>query len=429
MIGTKISKFLAIVLVMLIIFSFNITFGQNDEQEINFSDPKELQGGLYLGGEGDDDGIYLFGQHILAHSVDKGHNWSYNVIEEYYGSPSRFDAEDGIIYRVTWYRDLDGDRDEKLLFFKSKDAGDSWSDPVEIYSLKGESDGFIGVNVIRDTIFVYAHDIYYRGTDNIVAKSTDGGETWNSTKVNSYIDMNDPLPNNIVYKDGKLYLAFYNFTSSRNIEDIKTIVAVSDDMGETWEKNEIDEGGLNPIIRVGGNNLYITFLRMDGIYFTKSENGEDWSQPVKIGEFIEHDDATGLYSMTAKSNLIFVSYLQCEIVEETKIYDLRIIYSKDYGETWHSIDSPTGLEGNSMSPLLFMNDDTLYFSWTFTGEGDWTTNRYTPYIRSASISDIQITDGGSQDSPGYPITVIIFSIGVSLMLIAWRRYSKKKKSS
>ncbi|MFO7792793.1 MAG: sialidase family protein [Candidatus Saliniplasma sp.] len=431
MTSIKISKFLAIVLVMLIIFPFNTIANQNDDKEINFSEPKEVQGGLYTSGEGDDDDICLFGQHMIARSNDKGHNWSYDVLEGDYESCesySRFDIENGIIYRIMWCRDLD-ENQEEIFFLRSEDRGDSWSDPIKISSLKGTSDGFIGINVIQDYIFVYFwdQDPHTNTADVIVARSTDGGETWSSAKACSKIAMTDPLPNNIVYKDGKLYLTCY--TSLRNIEDIKTIIAVSDDMGETWEKNVIDKGGFNPIIGVGRNYLYLTFLRMDGIYFTRSVNGEDWSTPVKIGEFIDHTDPTIFHSMVVKSNLIFVSYLQYEVVEGTKIYELKMKYSKDHGVTWHSIDSPTGLEGNSMSPILFINDDILYFSWTFTGEGGWTTNRYTTYTRSADISDLQTTENGSQDSPGYPITVIIFSIGVSFILIKWRRYSMRKKSS
>lgn len=115
----------------------------------------------------------------------------------------------GTIY-VNWVDDRRGNYD--VWFIKSTDKGESWSKPIRINKDKKKADQFF-TWMVCDPISGYLYAVYYdrrdtRGTDTDVylARSADGGDSWNEFKISENSFKPEPL----------LFFGDYNNIDARN---------------------------------------------------------------------------------------------------------------------------------------------------------------------------------------------------------------------
>ncbi|MBS3817159.1 MAG: exo-alpha-sialidase [Candidatus Thermoplasmatota archaeon] len=387
--------------------------------------PEKLRGGFLLGGASDGNDLIVYGRNV-SYSKNGGEDWKHCSVE------GHFDVENGTIYGVK--RNGSDYTGKTLQFFKSEDDAESWSDSVDIFTLQGRSDGAYGIEKIGSHLYVYSYDEYEGNWSIKVSRSEDGGETWSEPFVMvSDLSLDDPMVGReIVELNGRLYFSYYTRTG----EDKKVMLISSGDEGETWgDEVKISDGGRRPRLKKEEGRIYLTYLKDESLYFSKSTDGEDWEDPKKIAEC---QDLIPFHSIAVRSDLVFVSYLN---PIGGSNYSVCMNYSEDGGDTWQRIENVTGTDGDPKMPILLTSDENLHLFWT---SSDW---EY--YHRPASIGDMiggdDTSDGsdGSSDSgnstdsdnstesddsggsiPSYSAPMLLF-----VLMIAALMYHKKERSS
>ena len=80
--------------------------------------------------------------------------------------------------------------DNRILLFRSKDGGETWQAPVDIFPLETRAVGCSEVFVSKECIKAYllVHNGFFRGYENFIAKSYDDGYTWHYEKDDCFKD-------------------------------------------------------------------------------------------------------------------------------------------------------------------------------------------------------------------------------------------------
>ncbi len=418
-------KLFALILTSLLISaSFLIVTSESStaQNEMIWEDSEKLRGGFLLGGDGDGDDLIVYGRNV-SYSKNGGSDWKDCSVQ------GHFDVNDGTIYGVK--RNGSDYTGKTLQFFKSEDDAESWSDPVGIFTLEGRSDGAYGIEKIGSHLYVYSYDKYEENWTIKVSRSDDGGETWSGPFVMvSDLSLDDPMiGREIVELDGRLYFSYYTRTG----EESKVMLISSGDEGESWgDKVKIGDSGRRPRLKKEEGRIYLTYLKNESLYFTKSTNGEDWDDLKKIAE---SQDTIPFHSIVVRSDLIFVSYLN---PIDGSNYSVCMNYSEDRGDTWQRIENITESEGDPKMPILLTSEEKLHLFWT--------SSNWEYYHRPASIGEMvddDDTSDGSDDSgdsddstetdnstdtsgsiPSYSAPMLLF-----VLMIAALIYHKKEGSS
>lgn len=192
-----------------------------------------------------------------------------------------------------------------------------------------------------------------------VSTSTDGGRTWTSPVevLRSEADFNDKeavvadsYPDSPYF--GNVYAAWdRNKGQGGQFVAQQLLVARSTDGGMTWNKpKKVRRKGVNigAIPRVGPDGtIYLTWaggsispprLR---VFFSKSTDGGDsWSQPVKLGAIrsvgVRHVRAGEILPSFAVNPSSGDLYIAWEDARWTGTDQATLIYSRDRGESWSS---------------------------------------------------------------------------------------------
>ncbi len=402
-------KYISVLAVLLISFSLIIAIidvGSSSDSKIKWDEPKKMEDGRYFWTDVDDNVLYLYGD-VLAQSLDDGNSWNIRY------SDGHYEVEDGIIYRVK----MNGTSyyGKTLQFYKSENLRKEWSGPVDIFDLKGNSGGVYGIVKISTDLLVYSYDEYKGSWSIKVSRSTDDGKTWRDPIiVASDLSMDDPYAGGIIDFKNRLYLSYYTETEEGNSE---ITVIRSDDSGRSWS-NEVtvveEDYSFNPILRTNREYLYLTYLKEEGIYFTRSKDGNDWDGTEKIGKILDFTPQNSYHSMTVSSNMVFVGYADYNKLKG--YYELKIAYSKDEGKSWNDINQPTGMDENSFRPVIQISESRLHLVWIYNQGEDTSPDNYVWYYRSASIEELR--KEGSNDSPGLSI---LFFFAASILIILLRK--------
>jgi len=402
-------KYVSVLSVLLIYLSLIIPImdiGLSSDNKIKWDEPNEMEKGRYFWSDVDDNNIYLYGD-VLAQSLDDGNSWNVRY------SVGRYEVEDGMIYRVK----MNGTSyyGKTLQFYKSENLRKEWSKPVDIFDLKGNSGGVYDIMKISTDLLVYSYDEYKGSWSIKVSKSTDEGKTWRDPIiVASDLSMEDPFAGGVIDFNNRLYLSYYTITEDGNSE---IMVIRSDDSGRSWNNEVIvvDEGySFNPILKTNGEYLYLTYLKEEGICFTRSKDGYDWDSTEKIGKILDFTPQNSYYSMTVSSNMVFVGYADYNKLKG--YYELKIAYSKDEGKSWNDINQPTGMDENSFRPVIQISESRLHLVWIYNQGEDTSPENYVWYYRSASIGELK--KEGSNDSPGVSI---LFFLAALILIILFRK--------
>ena len=341
--------------------------------------------------------LYAYGWANLAISDDSGASWNPEI--PFDGS---IDVVDYVLHRVN--RSVSYD----LLYTKSLDNGSSWTDPVLVMPSSGW-DGFYDVEAVEGVLIVYGWSAGGIG----VSRSVDGGITWSAEQlVDTNVIMTDPEQNDIVYCNGKVYIAYSNDTGLPYPADHKVVIVESSDLGMTWGDRREIASGRDPVLRADGNTLYVTYwgpLASDwGLCFSKSLDGDSWEPGVIVAHPTQYTDPSGHDSLAVLGGRVFVSYILFNSVGADYYYWTHMNYSADDGSTWEDLGDVTGGDGGELYPYLMITPTTLHFMWTDNmGSGYWGG---VTFYRSLTFDEPIPEFGG--------ILVPVLGIGVVVAIVA-----------
>lgn len=213
---------------------------------------------------------------------------------------------------------------------------------------------------------------------------------------NDYGSTNYRIPAIITAKDGSLVIATdkRKFNQTDLPQDIDIVINRSTDGGKTWsEPITIAQGkgvgqgfGDAALAHTNDSNgLICTFVGGDGLwesvvqpnkkirsyYCKSSDNGQTWSQPVEITDFIFGEGCndskrknwkasffgSGQGLLTSKGRIMFVA-----AIRQTDSYSLNnhVVYSDDDGITWHVSESAS--EGGDEAKVVELADGSILMS-------------------------------------------------------------------
>jgi len=335
-----------------------------------WSDPVQISSTELVWGEVWEQTLFSYGWANMAVSDDSGDSWNPEIPND-----GRIDVADYVLHRVSRSVSFD------LLYANSTDNGSSWNAPVLVMADAG-SDGFWDIEVVENVLIVYG----WSGGGISVSRSLDDGKSWSpATIADPVAHMTDPVRNDIVYCNGKVYIAYSNDTGLPFPADQRVVIVESSDLGITWgDRREIADGR-DPVLRSDGGTLYITYwgpLASDwGLCFSKSLDGDSWSPGVLVAHPTEYTDPSGLDSLAVLDGRVFVAYILFNSVKEDYYYWTHINYSADDGSSWEDLGDVTGGDGGELLPCLMLTPTRLHFTWIDNlGSGGWSGVTFYRYL-------------------------------------------------
>jgi photosystem II stability/assembly factor-like uncharacterized protein len=267
--------------------------------------------------------------------------------------------EPGGNYYIVWV-------DEgKILFKRSGDLGESWSDNQVLIS----SNNICGSPAIKsDYNYVYVVCHQFLGDYEILfIYSTDFGQTWSSPQIISGMDSGSLNPQ-LEVAGSNIFVVWEQKTSLMNNKSEINFIK-STDHGVSWSSiinlsnsEQIHSDGVQITLSV--NNLYCSWLEYlsstdNDINFSKStDNGITWTAPVNITN--DSDFQYNIYMTDNGINNLYVAY-ENGVMLGSEIYLKK---SSDGGITWSVPQNITNNAGRSSNPCISIFDDHLYFLWS-----------------------------------------------------------------
>lgn len=219
------------------------------------------------------------------------------------------------------------------------------------------------------------------GTAQHLARSSDGGTSWQPVSLKSSFNTNsDPV---LTSTHKGTYFFFSSSGSAGGAEASQVVCQRSDDEGLTWTDGSFlgnhskNNSRAKPVVHPHKNFLYLAWTQFDQlgspspecqsqIMFSKSPNGAVWSKPVVISQTAgdclgKTNSAAGAHPTVGSDGKIYVAW-----ATNKNIYFDR---SFDNGSTWLDNDlviagyngkrdfSLPGLTHNNTPALLFDNSE------------------------------------------------------------------------
>ncbi|MBN2533355.1 MAG: chitobiase/beta-hexosaminidase C-terminal domain-containing protein [Spirochaetales bacterium] len=214
------------------------------------------------------------------------------------------------------------------------------------------SDGDVGwytsLAVDRNTLYVCYDDA--TNHDLMMAKSMDGGVTWDMKVIDGTIEMGHGYTSAAV--DGSNIYISYNIN---NLNDL--LFAQSMDSGNTWSLMTIDPVDVRWDTSLGmvGNNIFIVYGIDPGVdlkFARSTDYGETWdTQTID-------SNAGYTQSLAMEGNDIYISYNYA--LED----ELRLATSSNQGDSWnlYVVDSDVIID-DSTSTSIGVNGSTIYIGY------------------------------------------------------------------
>jgi hypothetical protein len=233
-------------------------------------------------------------------------------------------AVDGNNVYICYFDETNGN----LKIWKSTDGGDTWPEAdIATVASAGTVGEYSALTVDDGAIFMCYN--YFNTHDLLFLKSIDGGETWSDSKIVDPINWQS-YETAIAVAGDTVYISYYEPAA----KDL--MFTRSTDGGETWPVGNMvtiesaGEVGKFNSIAVDGNNIYISYYQATtyDLKFTKSaDEGVSW--PVGNIVTVDPTGDVGAYnSISTYNGTVFISY------DDNTNDSVKLAKSTDGGETW-----------------------------------------------------------------------------------------------
>jgi len=300
-------------------------------------------------------------------STDSGSSWqaskrlTYNTGSSWWPSIAVY----GTSIYVVWMDDTSGNKE--IYFRKSADDGATWQSQKRLTSNSGES---WNPKIVENgnAIFIVWTDNTPGNYEIYFIKSIDGGATWQSAKklTNTAGDSFRP---SIANSGSKLCIVWYDITpGNREIYFRK-----STDGGDTWQttKRLTNNAGESryPKIALDSSNIYAVWQDSTPgnyeIYFRKSaDDGATW-QPAKR---ITNDSGDSEYpDIAVHGQHVYLTW-------DDNTTGNREVYFKnslDGGAAWQPLQQLTNTAGDSLSTQIAEDDPSIYIVYSDQTPGNF----------------------------------------------------------
>jgi Secretion system C-terminal sorting domain len=266
---------------------------------------------------------------LISRTTDEGETWTANIPvisrdtvsdtfeDKYYVEVDKAISSPyyGTVY-TPWKRMNYTDSSTQIVFSKSLDKGDTWSDPVNLSPRKEYTINHITWGQSYPLLTTGANGEIYAvwndGTVNGVGfnKSLDGGATWNEPRI---IRNYETFGTEISTSSGKKH-------SVKNIRAETYPVVKCDYSDSEWS-----------------GNLYVTYAggEVPDIFFSRStDKGDTWSESKIIHSDTKNDQFWQWMDIDPISGHIAIMYLDSRNDDENFWSETWVSLSTDGGETW-----------------------------------------------------------------------------------------------
>jgi hypothetical protein len=301
-------------------------------------------------------------------------------------------------------------------FAYSTDDGVSYTPNIlmtRMSSNNGQSDPWLVADSNDNAYFVWIefNDIAqnYPPEGIGVAKTTDGGDTWDTPVNAADTPEFDDKETACVDSDGNLYIVWDHFTlnESYHIQDVDLRLTNSTDGGATFSPTSVPAEPAIPYIHCSSNNtLFITYINgttdeapNTQVFLIRStDRGITWSSSILVNPVYDEVDLITVVNTDSSQN-VYVAYA-AGFTDNKEIY---VIKSPDGGYNWNTPtqvnDYTGGITGTQRMVEMFIDqDDTIHIAWLDTRRGQY--DIYYSYS----------TDGGVSFSADERITEVGFSL-------------------
>ena len=340
--------------------------GDNDQvNDPNGNDADDRDGDIYFQ-RSDDEGETWEALKVLSlFDEDEENDLDYTSILLQYRTDI---AATGSYVHVAWidYDSYNGGYD--IIYTKSSNNGNSWSDPESISTASspgGVTVAASGSNIVIS--WVDFGDVFY-------VSSSNNGDSWSSkVEFESLSSSLNYMPE-LIFNEGRFHAIWSNTASGQSVQ------YTSSEDGEDWSDTVyINTGGKSgisytPVISADGPKLYAAWSdsgNYDGdsssdydiVGAISEDNGETWEED-KL--FIDTSTSTTYYLPSLASGSGFTYLCYQNIIGGS--YDYYFTFTQDDGASWSDSYKVTDYDDNALSVKYHRMDvmvsDKTYFAFT-----------------------------------------------------------------
>lgn len=287
-------------------------------------------------------------------------------------------------------------------YMRSTDGGASWGGAM---LLTDTAECYAGYPAIcRDGMKLYVawHREEGMDMDMYMRRSDDGGATW-STKDTVTNDAHIYEYTSLAVEGDVLHLvAAYKEILMTYSSDIYYLR--STDRGKSWEAgvkiSEAADRASLPCVRVSDGVVHVAWFDNDPssrqLYYARSTDGGDsWSAERQLTDAMTFH---AMPSLAADGLYLHIAY---QVYVDGK-WQIRLLSSEDYGESWSDASLVVGEEGGSaVYPALVYADSRLHLTWVDTRSGNYDACYAQSLDRGAHWSDVEVlgSDPGNATRP------------------------------
>jgi len=262
-----------------------------------------------------------------------------------------------------------GEGDDDVRIWYSVYSNGGWGEAKQVPS----EDTVAHWNPVLQNFGEYVRLYYKVGTDTKIwvtkyCDSYDGGETWTPAKELVEGDTSGgrgPVKNKcLVTKDGTIIAP-----ASVEHGDWRAFFDISEDGGKTWTKTDFvvsDAEMIQPALwEDADGNIHAFFRTKSGkIYRSDStDGGYTWCEAYKINL---PNNNSGVDVVMSENGWLWLAYNPISV--NGLRYKLRLVVSKDNGETWEKvteIDSSAIIWHEFSYPAIIADGNNIYLTYTY----------------------------------------------------------------
>lgn len=377
--------------------------------------------------DSDGDNYYLawskWGDIQFRRSLDAGDTWE-PAIEiysglDYGGNYPAVAASDNNVY-VVYYRNTPGNNE--IFMRKSHDNGVTFSNEIQLTTaIRGAITPMIAADgddvyvVYEDRDLSWTYQIYLLHSDN-------AGNTWSDP-----VQISNPSYHSRwarIDVDNDMLYVVWNANIGTTYDDLDIFFSKSANQGTTWSDpiNISDNMAYNARLDVAaiGNDIYITSsAKIDGIqtdimFYQSSDQGVTWTDGINMSDNSGTSSRPDLL-VTSSINQDNRIYLIWTDKTYSPDYQAYLRYSYDNGSTWSDnilVSQDTGdAIWAQMIGYTGDNEDVIYAGWSHAAAG---TFDYEIYGRrgTSDFMDLGFITGTVIDNEGIAMENVSVSAGV-----------------